>query len=133
MAITCAVATTAIAVAVLLKVDHEGTQVAAMGGWPGRIAINLVADRFSALMLTVGAVMLLAVLLFAIGQRADDERSRWYHPAYLVLTAGVSGRSWQVTSSTCSCSSRSSSWPATCCSPSRAPTTRSAPAPPMWC
>lgn len=91
VAITCAVATTAIAVAVLLKVDHEGTQVAAMGGWPGRIAINLVADRFSALMLTVGAVMLLAVLLFAIGQRADDERSRWYHPAYLVLTAGVSG------------------------------------------
>lgn len=91
VAIVCAVATTAIAVAVLVDVDRNGTQVAAMGGWPGRIAINLVADRFSALMLTVGATMLLAVLLFAIGQRADDERSRWYHPAYLALTAGVSG------------------------------------------
>lgn len=91
VAVGCAVATTAIAVAVLVDVDRNGTQVTAMGGWPGRIAINLVADRFSALMLTIGATMLLAVLLFAIGQRADDERSRWYHPAYLALTAGVSG------------------------------------------
>ena len=91
VAILCAVATTAIAVTILVHVDRNGTATAAMGGWPGRIAINLVADRFSALMLTVGSTMLLAVLLYAIGQRADDERSRWYHPAYLVLTAGVSG------------------------------------------
>jgi multicomponent Na+:H+ antiporter subunit D len=62
-----------------------------MGGWPGRIAINLMADRFSALMITIGSTMLLAVLLYALGQRADDERSRWYHPAYLALMAGVSG------------------------------------------
>ncbi len=91
VAILCAVATTAIAVTIVVHVDRNGTATAAMGGWPGRIAINLVADRFSALMLTVGSTMLLAVLLYAIGQRADDERSRWYHPAYLVLTAGVSG------------------------------------------
>lgn len=89
--IACVVATTAIAVAVLVDVDRHGTQTAAMGGWPRRIAINLVADRFSALMLTIGATMLLAVLMFAMGQRTDDERSRWYHPSYLVLTAGVSG------------------------------------------
>ncbi len=89
--IACTVTTALIAVAILLDVDSNGTQVASMGGWPPRIAINLVADRLSALMLTIGATMLLAVLLFAVGQRADDERSRWYHPAYLALSAGVSG------------------------------------------
>ncbi len=91
VALACSVATTAIAVAVLVDVDRNGTQVAAMGGWPGAIAINLVADRFSAMMLTIGAAMLLAVWIYAIGQRADDERSRWYHPAYLAMTAGVCG------------------------------------------
>ncbi len=91
VAIVCAVATTVIAVAILIDVDRSGSRSTPMGGWPAPIAINLVADRFSALMLTIGATMLLAVLLFAIGQRADDERSRWYHPAYLALTAGVSG------------------------------------------
>ncbi len=89
--IACAVATTAVAVAIVIGVDRDGTEVSSMGGWPGRIAINLVADRFSALMLTVSSTMLLAVLLYALGQRADDERSRWYHPAYLALIAGVSG------------------------------------------
>ncbi|MGI9579442.1 MAG: proton-conducting transporter membrane subunit [Microthrixaceae bacterium] len=89
--IVCAVATTAISVAILIGVDRNGTEVASMGGWPARIAVNLVADRFSALMITVGSTMLLAVLLYALGQRADDERSRWYHPAYLALIAGVSG------------------------------------------
>ncbi|MCP4435031.1 MAG: Na+/H+ antiporter subunit D [Actinomycetia bacterium] len=91
IAIACAVATAAISIAILIGVDRDGTQAAALGGWPGRIAINLVADRFSALMLTVSSTMLLAVLLYALGQRADDERSRWYHPAYMALMAGVSG------------------------------------------
>ena len=86
-----AVTTTVISIVVLIGVDRDGTAVASMGGWPSRIAINLVADRFSALMLTVSSTMLLAVLLYALGQRADDERSRWYHPAYLALIAGVSG------------------------------------------
>lgn len=91
IAIACAVATMGIAVAILVAVDRDGTLVSAMGGWPGEIAINLVADRFSALMLVVSSTMLLAVLVYALGQRADDERSRWYHPAYLGLMAGVSG------------------------------------------
>ena len=91
IAVVCAVATASIAVAILIDVDRNGTQVANMGGWPGPIAINLVADRFAALMLTVGTVMLLAVLLYALGQRTEDESSHWYHPAYMVLMAGVCG------------------------------------------
>ncbi len=91
IAVGCSIATTAMSVTILIHVDRNGTEVASTGGWPPRIAINLVADRFGALMLTVGTTMLLAVLVYALGQRADDERSRWYHPAYMALIAGVSG------------------------------------------
>jgi multicomponent Na+:H+ antiporter subunit D len=91
IALTCSVGTAGIAVAILVDVDRNGTLLASMGGWPPKIAINLVADRFASLMLVVSTTMLLAVLVYALGQGADDERSRWYHPAYLVLIAGVSG------------------------------------------
>ncbi len=91
ISITCAAATLALSVTILIGVDRDGTEVAAIGDWPAEIAINLVADRFAALMLTISSTMLLAVLLYAIGQATDDERSRWYHPAYLVLIAGVCG------------------------------------------
>ncbi|MFN3218173.1 MAG: proton-conducting transporter membrane subunit [Acidimicrobiales bacterium] len=84
-------ATAAISLTVLIDVDRNGTEVSSVGDWPADIAINLVADRFAALMLTISTTMLLAVLLYAIGQSGDDERSRWYHPAYLALTAGVCG------------------------------------------
>jgi multicomponent Na+:H+ antiporter subunit D len=89
--VACAAGTTAISLAIVIDVDRNGTEVSSIGGWPADIAINLVADRFSALMLLVSSTMLLAVLLYALGQRADDERSRWYHPAYLALIAGVCG------------------------------------------
>ena len=91
ISVVCAAATTAMSLSILIGVDRNGTEVAAIGDWPAEIAINLVADRFAALMLTISSTMLLAVLLYALGQRTDDERSRWYHPAYLVLIAGVSG------------------------------------------
>ena len=91
ISVVCATATTVMSLSILIDVDRNGTEVAAIGDWPAEIAINLVADRFAALMLTISSTMLLAVLLYALGQRTDDERSRWYHPAYLVLIAGVSG------------------------------------------
>ena len=57
------------------------------------LGITLVADRLSALLLTVSALVALAVLLFAIGQGTAEERRRTtqvFHPAYLVLVTGVS-------------------------------------------
>jgi multicomponent Na+:H+ antiporter subunit D len=83
-------ATLAVAVTVLVGVDRDGTARVDAGGWPAGTGVELVADRFSALMLVVGSAMLLAVLLYAAGQRTSDERSPWYTPVYLVLTAGVS-------------------------------------------
>ena len=91
ISLTCAGSTTAISVALLIDVDRNGTEVSSLGGWRSDIAINLVADRFATLMLTISSTMLLAVLVYAMGQRTDDERSRFYHPAYLALIGGVCG------------------------------------------
>ena len=46
------------------------TQSVTLGGWPAPVGITLVADLFSALMLVIGLITVLAVLVFAIGQPA---------------------------------------------------------------
>jgi multicomponent Na+:H+ antiporter subunit D len=89
-AVFVSVATLALSVAILVDVDRTGTQATTAGGWPAPIGINLVADRFAALMLVISGIVLTAVLVYAIGQRGDDERSIWYQPAYMALTAGIS-------------------------------------------
>ena len=82
--------TVAAGVAILVEVDGNGTLVSEVGGWPAPIGIVLVADTFSAIMVLIAALMLLAVLIYAIGQPGTDATSPWFHPLYLVLTAGVS-------------------------------------------
>lgn len=91
ISVVVAASTAAISVALLLDVDRDGTAVSSIGGWRPEIAVNLVADRFATLMLTISSTMLLAVLLYALGQRTPDEDSRFYHPAYLALIGGVCG------------------------------------------
>ena len=82
--------TLVMAVVILVDVDRNGTARTDLGGWPGRIAISMVADRLSAVMLVLGAAMLFAVLIYALGQGSVDAKSPWYIPAYLVLSAGIS-------------------------------------------
>lgn len=84
----------AAAVGLLVVVDRDGTQVVQAGGWAAPAGISLVADRLAALLLVVSAAVLLAVLLYAIGQGvADGVRSSLpiavFHPCYLVLAAGI--------------------------------------------
>ena len=79
--------------------DGSGTMALHVGGWGptvsgiGPLGITLVVDRLSALMLVVSSVVLLAVMLYAIGQgiRDGDERQpvSIFLPTYLVLSAGV--------------------------------------------
>jgi multicomponent Na+:H+ antiporter subunit D len=83
-------ATLVMATVVLVVVDTDGTLRTDLGGWPGRIAISLVADRLAAVMLVLGAAMLFAVLVYALGQGGGSARSPYYVPAYLVLSAGIS-------------------------------------------
>jgi multicomponent Na+:H+ antiporter subunit D len=83
-------ATLGAAVAVLTGVHADGVQVVAMGGWEAPVGIVLVADMFSALLLAVSVATVLGVLVFAIGQLDRIVEERFFHPLYLVLTAGVS-------------------------------------------
>ncbi|GAA2120681.1 Na+/H+ antiporter subunit D [Streptomyces synnematoformans] len=81
------------AAALLVLADTRGPQALHVGGWPAPLGVPLVADRLSALLLTVSALVALAVLVFAIGQGTAEERRRSaevFHPAYLLLVTGVS-------------------------------------------
>ena len=88
-----AVAAVLVCAVLLLRVaDADGPQVVQLGGWAAPYGISLVADRLSALLLVVSSAVLLAVLVFAVGQGvADGRRSTLavFHPCYLVLAAGI--------------------------------------------
>ncbi|HUH08307.1 MAG TPA: proton-conducting transporter membrane subunit, partial [Egibacteraceae bacterium] len=81
--------TLAVAVALLALVDRDGIQAVQLGGWDAPAGITFVVDRFSAMMLVISVAMVLAVLLYAIGQLDRERESLYFHPVYLVLMAGV--------------------------------------------
>ncbi|UFU02764.1 Na+/H+ antiporter subunit D [Ruania suaedae] len=82
-----------VSVALIFVTHTQGPQVMNVGGWAVPVGIGLVADRLSALMLVVSAVVLLGVLAYSLAQGlADGQRGApvaIYHPTYLVLAAGV--------------------------------------------
>ena len=89
ISITTVAASTAVSVALLRHVDASGTAVIAVGGWEPPVGITLVADLFSTLLLVVSMVTVLCVLVFALGQLDRITEARYFHPLYLVLSAGV--------------------------------------------
>ncbi|WP_347346339.1 Na+/H+ antiporter subunit D [Microbacterium sp.] len=83
-----------IAAVLLYTVDTGGVPIAvSVGGWPVPFGIVLYVDRLSALLVVVSSVVLLAVLLFSVGQGAadgdDDTPVSIFHPSYLILAAGI--------------------------------------------
>jgi multicomponent Na+:H+ antiporter subunit D len=83
-----------IAAVLLVVVDAGGEPiVVSVGGWPVPFGIVLYVDRLAALLVVVSSIVLLAVLLFSVGQGAadgDDETPvSIFHPSYLILAAGV--------------------------------------------
>ena len=84
-------ATTVLSVVLLVAADRDGPLVVQSGGWPAPIGITLVVDRLSGIMLTVGSLMLLAVLVFAIGQPGAERNHVGFQSTYLILAAGVAG------------------------------------------
>ncbi|MFZ9623311.1 MAG: proton-conducting transporter membrane subunit [Ilumatobacteraceae bacterium] len=80
----------AVAIAVLVEVwTDDEILVTRLGGWPGSFAISMVADRLAAVLVVVALGVTSTVLIFAIGQRSRDEQSPFYHPVYMVMTAGI--------------------------------------------
>ena len=84
----------AVSAALLVAADRHGPQVMYAGGWAPPVGVVLVADRLSALMLLVSSAVTLCVLLYSVGQGMADREEATpmsvFHPAYLVLVAGVS-------------------------------------------
>ncbi|AZS35454.1 Na(+)/H(+) antiporter subunit D [Microbacterium lemovicicum] len=83
-----------VASVLLYAVDAGGQPIAvSVGGWPIPFGIVLYVDRLAALLVVVSSVVLLAVLLFSVGQGAadgdDDTPVSIFHPSYLILSAGI--------------------------------------------
>lgn len=93
IAIGALVIVLAIGAVLLAVVDAEGSLAMEVGGWAAPFGIVLVVDRLAALMVVVSAIVLLAVLVFSLGQGLADGDNETpvsiYYPAYLILGAGV--------------------------------------------
>src|SRR3546814_18917656 len=59
-------AVTVVSVLLLIEVDRDGTIATHAGRWSAPLALTLVPDRLTAIMLTPGSVMLLRVPLSSI-------------------------------------------------------------------
>lgn len=84
----------AISCVLLYAVDAADAPLAvSVGGWPVPFGIVLYVDRLSALLVVISSIVLLAVLLFSVGQGAadndDDTPVSIFHPSYLILGAGI--------------------------------------------
>ncbi|MBK8462481.1 MAG: Na+/H+ antiporter subunit D [Nigerium sp.] len=77
-----------------LRAHADGVQTLWVGAWPQGYGIALVADRLSAIMLTVAGLVTLAVLVYSAGQEEDEVRKETpvsiFHPTFLLMCAGVS-------------------------------------------
>jgi multicomponent Na+:H+ antiporter subunit D len=91
LSIVTLTATSVISLIMLVGVDRNGPVVVHAGGWPAPIGISLVVDRLSAIMLAVASLMLLAVLVYAIGQPGAERNHVGFQSVYLLLAAGVAG------------------------------------------
>ncbi|WAB83973.1 Na+/H+ antiporter subunit D [Microcella daejeonensis] len=93
IAISALVIELALGVLLLVIVDAGGPLVVEVGGWQAPFGIVLIVDRLAALMVLVSSIVLLAVLVFSVGQGladGDDETPvSIYNPTYLILTTGV--------------------------------------------
>ncbi|NCZ68446.1 MAG: Na+/H+ antiporter subunit D, partial [Acidimicrobiia bacterium] len=70
--------------------SNDEVNVVRMGGWPGSFAITFVADRLASVMVVIALTVTLLVLLYSVGQKSAGERSAFYHPVYMVMSAGIS-------------------------------------------
>ena len=78
-----------LAVRMVIEADRNDVLVTQAGGWIAPLGITLSADRLTAVMLLVSVGMLLAVLVYAIGQGDEEARHVGFHPVYLTLVSGV--------------------------------------------
>ncbi|MFE2438210.1 Na+/H+ antiporter subunit D [Streptomyces sp. NPDC059409] len=83
-----------LSVVLMVAADRHGPLSVHLGDFAPPVGITLVADRLTGLMLTVSSAVTLLVLVYSLGQgmadRDDQAPVGVFHPAYLILVAGVS-------------------------------------------
>ena len=79
----------AAAVGVLAQAKSGTPLVYQVGNWPAPFGITLVADRLSAFMLLLTALLALVVLLYAV--HGWDVRGPYFHPLFLFQLMGLNG------------------------------------------
>jgi multicomponent K+:H+ antiporter subunit D len=67
----------------------EGVGVYAIGGWPAPFGIVLVVDRLTAVMLTLGAIVSTATMVYSIARW--DRPGQPFHSLFQFLTMGLNG------------------------------------------
>jgi multicomponent Na+:H+ antiporter subunit D len=82
-------AVTVVSAVLVVRVDADGIVAVQAGGWPAPMGISLVADRLAVLLLGFGALTMLCVLIYAIGQPGAESTHVGFHPVYLVLASGL--------------------------------------------
>ncbi len=75
----------------LATVQQQGVISAQAGNWPAPFGITLVADLFSALMITATGLMGLCVTIYSLADSDARQESLGYHPLLQVLLLGVCG------------------------------------------
>ncbi|WP_159821093.1 monovalent cation/H+ antiporter subunit D [Colwellia sp. 20A7] len=78
-----------ISLALLLKVQADGTQVYAIGDWSAPFGIVLVADPLSTLLVCLSSLLGAVCTLYA--SAGDDEKGSFFHPLVQFLILGVNG------------------------------------------
>ncbi|WP_432548251.1 proton-conducting transporter membrane subunit [Kineococcus sp. SYSU DK004] len=89
LAAACAAVVVVLGAVLLARTLDGQVPVTQLGGWPAGIAVVLVADAFSALLLVLTSAVVLLGLLYAFG--TGEAASELFAPLVLVMSAGVSG------------------------------------------
>jgi len=72
-------------------VSENGIQAIQIGNWPAPYGITLVADQFSAIMVTLAGFMGFTVVVYSLASVDPQREAFGYYPLLLILLMGVCG------------------------------------------
>lgn len=81
----------AVDLTLLYTVRTQGIQATQMGGWEAPFGITVVADLFSAIMVSIAGFMGFWVMVYSLASIDPDREKFGYYPLYCILIMGISG------------------------------------------
>lgn len=79
------------AVALLVTIKRHGIQATQIGDWPAPFGITLVADLFSAIMLTLTGIIAVGVAIYSLVNIDEKREAFGYHSLVHAMLMGVCG------------------------------------------